>query len=44
MTDYSSGGSPLKGKFLKGNRITLSAEIIIQNKKAGMPGPGTYDS
>eukprot|EP00347_Sterkiella_histriomuscorum_P005599 403355986 len=44
MTDYSYGGSPLKGKFLKGDKITLSAEVIKNSKKEGLPGPGTYDS
>ncbi|CDW81767.1 UNKNOWN [Stylonychia lemnae] len=44
QNEYLYGGSPLKGKFLKGNRVTLSAEIINQNKKESMPGPGSYDS
>lgn len=44
LQHYSSGGSPLKGKFLKGERITLSAEIIKASKKIANPGPGAYES
>lgn len=36
------GGSPYKGKFLKGKRKT-EVDIILENKKNTNPGPGTYD-
>lgn len=44
MSEYQVNGSPLRGKFLKGDKITLSAEIIKQSKKEALPGPGTYES
>ena len=36
------GGSPYKGKFLKGPKKSVEAEIL-ENKKPTVPGPGTYE-
>jgi len=43
LSDYSYGGSPNKGKFPKGHRVTSVDEVIKHHKKASLPGPGTYD-
>jgi hypothetical protein len=32
-----------QGKFLKGKRVTLIEEILLQ-KKNKLPGPGTYEA
>lgn len=37
------GGSPMKGKFLKGKRRTEIDQIMETSKKETKPGPGAYD-
>ena len=43
MEGWQSGGSPTKGKFLKGNKVTICDEIFIRGKKNSMPEPCTYN-
>ncbi len=42
LTNRSSGGSPLKGKFLKSNRATIPTDIQAYYKKDVRPDPGFY--
>ena len=42
MESYQSGGSPSKGKFLKGNKVTTCEEIFLKGKKNSMPEPCSY--
>ena len=43
MANYFFGGSPHKGQFSKSKKLTISEEIMKNNKRFPIPAPGCYN-